>query len=212
MRPDLIRVLLVDDHAVARAGVRLMLESAVDICIVAEAKTAEEALNAVDAGAIDVALLDISLGADSGLQLLRLLHRKEPGIAVLMLSAHAETNYAIRALKGGAVGYLTKDVGIAELVNAVRKASGGAMYLSSTLSERLARQLNGSPQSAHCSLSEREFDVMRRLAGGESLTSIGQALFLSPKTVSTHRTRIFGKLGVHSNAELARYALEERLL
>lgn len=212
MRPDLIRVLLVDDHAVALAGVRLMLADAEDIRIVAEAKTAEEALRAVDADAIDVALLDISLGADCGLSLLRLMHRKQPGIAVLMLSAHAEPNYAVRALKGGAVGYLTKDVGIAELVNAVRKASGGAMYISSTLSERLASQLDGYPQSAHCALSEREFDVMRRLAGGESLTSIGKALYLSPKTVSTHRTRIFGKLGVRSNAELARYALEERLL
>lgn len=212
MGPERIDVLLVDDHAIALAGVRLMLESAADIHVVAAVQTAEAALSAVEAEAIDVAVLDISIGADCGLNLLRLLRRKQPRIAVLMLSAHAETNYAVRAIKGGAVGYLTKDAGIAELVGAVRKAACGGMYLSETLSERLAWQLNGHAQGAHCALSEREFDVMRRLAGGESLTSIGRALFLSPKTVSTHRSRILEKLGVRSNAELARYALEEGLI
>lgn len=212
MGPSPLKVLLVDDHAMARAGIRLMLESADDIRVVAEARTIEEALSAVDAYAIDVALLDISIGNECGLNLLRVLRRKQPGLAMLMLSTHAETSYGVRALKGGAVGYLTKDVGIADLVGAVRKASVGGMYISSALGERLVRQINGSSQAAHCALSEREFDVMRRLAAGETLTSIAHALFLSPKTVSTHRSRIFVKLGVRSNAELARYALEEQLI
>lgn len=212
MRPDPIKVLLVDDHAIALAGVRLMLQSASDIRVVAAAQSVEQALGAADADAIDVALLDISIGDDCGLNLLQQLRRKQPAIAVLMLSAHAETHYAVRALRGGAAGYLSKDVGIAELVDAVRKASSGGVYLSLSLREKLAQPLHGQAQSAHCALSAREFDVMLRLAGGESLTSIGRALYLSPKTVSTHRSRILVKLGVRSNAELARYALEERLI
>lgn len=212
MKSDPIKVLLVDDHALALAGVRLMLETASDIRVVATAETAEAALRAVEKDAIDVALLDISIGTDCGLNLLRVLRRKQPGLALLMLSAHAETSYAVRALHGGANGYLTKNVGVAELADAVRKASRGGLILGSTLSEKLARQLNGRPQKVHCALSEREFDVMRRLTAGESLTSIGRALFLSPKTVSTHRSRILTKLGVRSNAELVRYALEEQLI
>ena len=206
------RVLLVDDHAIARAGVRLMLETAGDIVVVAEAQTVEQALRAAEEGAIDVALLDINIAGDCGLNLLRTLRRMRPDIAVMMLSTYSEASYALRALKSGAVGYLTKDVGIAELIAAVRKAAQGGIYLSATLSECLAIQLARSQGGAHRALSEREFDVMRRLASGETLTSIGVALFLSPKTVSTHRGRIFAKLGVHSNAALARYALEEGLI
>lgn len=212
MRPDPIKVMVVDDHAVALAGVRLLLQDASDIRIVAAAQNVEQALGALDRETIDVALLDISLGADCGLSLLPLLRRKQPAVAVLMLSAHAETYYAVRALRAGAAGYLTKDVGAAELADAVRKAVSGVVCLSSSLRERLARPLHGHAQSAHFALSGREFDVMRRLAAGESLTSIGRALYLSPKTVSTHRSRILVKLCVGSNAELARYALEEGLI
>lgn len=212
MTPESLKVLVVDDHAIARNGIRLMLGTADDISVVAEASTAQEALTAIDRCAVDVAIVDISMRGDCGLALLRSLRRIRPEIAVLMLSAHAEDVYAIRALKSGAAGYLTKDVGIAELVAAVRKAALGGIYLSTALSECLALHLKGERSGVHGTLSEREFDVMRRLASGESLTAIGQTLFLSPKTISTYRSRVLEKLGVHSNAELARYALEEGII
>lgn len=212
MTPESYKVLVVDDHAIARNGIRLMLGTAGDICVVAEASTAQEALTALETCAVDVAIVDISMRGECGLNLLRTLRRIRPEIAVLMLSTHAEDVYAIRALRSGAAGYLTKDVGIAELVAAVRKAATGGIYISSSLSECLALQLKGDHSGIHGTLSEREFDVMRRLASGETLTSIGQTLFLSPKTISTYRTRVLEKLGVHSNAELTRYALEEGII
>lgn len=212
MMPEFLRVLVVDDHAIARSGIRLMLGTAGDIRVVAEASTVQQALTAVDTYEVDVAIVDISMRGECGLDLLRSLRRIRPGIAVLMLSTHAEEVYAIRSLKSGAAGYLTKDAGIDELVGAVRRVAKGRIYISSSLSECLASQLKGDRSGIHATLSDREFDVMRRLASGESLTAIGHTLFLSPKTISTYRARVLEKLGARSNAELTRYALEEGLI
>jgi len=204
--------MLVDDHAIARSGIRLMLETACDISVVAEAGTVAQATTAIALQAVDVAIVDISMPGKSGMDLLRWLREIRPEIAVLMLSTHPEETYAIRALKSGAAGYLTKDVTVGVLVAAVRKAAGGGSYFSPSLSERLVLQLRDGSIGGCEALSKREFEVMLRLASGEAVTAIGEALFLSPKTISTYRSRILEKLGVHSNAGLTRYAMEEGLI
>jgi DNA-binding NarL/FixJ family response regulator len=207
-----VAVVLVDDHPLARAGVRRMLETTNDIEVVAEAATTDEALLEIATRNVRVVLLDISLPGEGGMNLLCRLRRTRPEIAVLMLSSHPEETYAIRAVMSGAAGYLTKDVSIANLVAAVRKAASGARYLSSWLSERLVMQLHGDSLNSQDKLSRREFDVMLRIAIGESVTSISQAMFLSPKTISTYRRRILDKLNVDNNAGLTRYAMEEGLI
>lgn len=212
MATDVVRVALVDDHAIARGGIRLMLETVDDILIVAEAATVADAWAAIEVCKVDVAIVDISMPGKSGLDLLRLLRTERPGIGVLMLSAHPEEAYAMRALKGGAAGYLTKDVSIGVLVGAVRKAARGGNYFSPSASERLVLQLQRGGIGGHEGLSTREFEVMMRLAAGAGVAAIGETLFLSPKTISTYRSRILEKLGMRSNAELARYVMEEGLM
>jgi DNA-binding NarL/FixJ family response regulator len=207
-----VAVVVVDDHPLARAGVRKMLETSTDIEVVAEAATTDEALLEIATRNVHVVLLDISLPGEGGLNLLSRLRRTRPEIAVLMLSSHPEETYAIRAVMSGAAGYLTKDVSIANLVAAVRKAASGARHLSAWLSERLVMQLQGDTLNSQEKLSRREFDVMLRIATGESVTSIGLAMFLSPKTISTYRRRILDKLNIGNNAGLTRYAMEEGLI
>lgn len=207
-----LTVVIVDDHPLARAGVRRMLETACDIEVLAEAGTVDDALLAVAARNVQVVILDISMPGSSGMNLLRTLKRTRPEIAVLMLSTHAEETYAIRSLMSGAVGYLTKNVSVADLVAAVRKAARGTRNFSASVSERLVQQLQGGGVIGHERLSGREFDVMLRLAVGESITSIAHAMCLSPKTISTYRSRIFEKLNINNNAELTRYAMEEGLV
>lgn len=207
-----VTVVVVDDHPLARTGVCRMLETAGDIEVVGEACNVDEALKVIATRNVQVVILDISMPRNSGMNLLRMLKRTRSEIAVLMLSTHSEETYAIRALVSGAVGYLTKDVSIANLVAAVRKAAGGSRHFSALLNERLVVQLQGGGINGHEKLSGREFDVMLRLAVGESLKSIGEAMFLSPKTISTYRSRIFEKLNIKNNAELTRYAMEEGLI
>jgi DNA-binding NarL/FixJ family response regulator len=212
MEADPLNVVVVDDHPIARGGIRLMLGTAGDIAVVGEAGTAPDAMTVIAACKVDVALVDISLPGQSGLDLLRMLRARRPEIAVLMLSTHPEETYALRALRNGAAGYLTKDISIGSLVAAVRKAASGGKYFSPALGERLVLQLHGGAIGGHEGLSKREFEVMVRLATGEAGRAIGAALSLSPKTVSTYRSRIFDKLGMHSDAELTRYAMEEGLI
>ena len=207
-----LAVVVVDDHPLVRAGVRQMLETSTDIEVVAEAATTDEALLEIATRNVHVILLDISLPGEGGLNLLARLRRTRPEIAVLMLSSHPEERYAIRAVMNGAAGYLTKDVSIAILVAAVRKAASGARHFSTWLSERLVMQLQGETLGSQEGLSRREFDVMLRIAFGESVTSISREMFLSPKTISTYRRRILDKLNIHNNAGLTRYAMEEGLI
>lgn len=212
MASNKVEVVLVDDHAIARLGVRRMLETAGDIHIIAEAATIDDAISEIAAHTVDVAIVDISIPGGSGLNLLRWLSSTRPEIAVLMLSAHSEEMYAMRALKEGAAGYLTKDATIDALVTAVRRAALGGRHLSNRISEMLVQRLQGRGFCGHSSLSKREFEVMLRVAAGLSITAIGVELFLSPKTISTYRSRILEKLGIHTNAELVRYAIEEGLI
>jgi DNA-binding NarL/FixJ family response regulator len=212
MASETIKVLLVDDHTIVRNGVRLMLSSAPDIEVAAEAASAVEATQAIEAQRFDVALVDIALPGKNGLDLLKSMQASHPELAVLILSTYAEDIYAMRALKLGAAGYLTKDSSAATLIEAVRKASKGGKYVSPSLAERFASAMSGKSGATHEVLSDRELEVLKLLARGESLVNIGERLHLSPKTVTTYRSRILDKMGFGSNAELTRYALENGLL
>jgi DNA-binding NarL/FixJ family response regulator len=212
MTSNNIRILLVDDHAVVRNGVRLMLSSESDIVVEGEAATAQDALRLVREQDFDVALVDIAMPGKNGLELLRLLRAEKPKLAVLILSTYSEEVYAVRALKLGAAGYLTKDSPTAALVAAVRKAAAGGKYVSPALTEKIAGMIGGSGMASHEDLSNRELEVLKMIAAGESLVKIAETLHLSPNTVTTYRTRILEKMGLGSNAELTRYAIENGLL
>ncbi|MES2126739.1 MAG: response regulator transcription factor [Pseudomonadota bacterium] len=212
MTSNPIRVLLVDDHAIARNGVRLMLSTAEGISVAGEAGDAVQALKLLAGECFDVALVDITMPGKNGLDLLKSLRSEWPKMAVLMLSTYSEEIYAVRALKLGAAGYLTKDVPTAVLVGAVRKAAAGGRHVSETLVEKLASLVGGNSGGDHEALSNRELEVFKLIATGETLVRIGELLHLSPNTVTTYRTRILEKMGMSSNAELTRYALEHGII
>lgn len=207
-----INVLLVDDHAMVRHGVRMMLGSVDDICVVAEAESAQDALQQLLRHEIEVALVDISMPGKNGLDLLKMLKQQKPKLAVLMLSMYSEEVYAVRAIKLGAAGYLTKNSSEATLVDAVRKAAAGGKYVSPALAEKFADMLVGDHLASHESLSDRELEVLKLIAAGDSLVNIGATLHLSPSTVTTYRARILDKMGLKTNAELTRYASQCGLL
>lgn len=207
-----IRVLLVDDHAIARNGVKLMLSGGQDIAVEGEASNAQEAMQRVHEQDFDVALVDIAMPGKNGLDLLRMLRAEKPKLAVLILSTYSEDVYAVRAFKQGAAGYLTKDSPTEVLVAAIRKAASGGKYVTPSLMETLAGLLGGEGSASHQQLSNRELEVLKLIAVGDSLVKIAEKLHLSPNTVTTYRTRILEKMGVSSNAELTRYAIENGLL
>lgn len=207
-----IRVLLVDDHSIVRNGVRRMLETASEIDVAGEAETAQDAMRLVRQNDFDVALVDIGLPDKSGLQLLKSMHAEKPKLAVLMLSMHSIEAYALRAIKLGAAGYLTKDISAATLVAAVRKAALGGKHVSPELAEKLINAIGRGDLPPHEALSDRELEVLKLLAAGERIVRIAEILHLSPSTVTTYRARILEKTGLDSNAKLARYALENGLL
>jgi DNA-binding NarL/FixJ family response regulator len=209
---SVIRVLLVDDHAVVRNGVRLMLGTSDDIEVAAEAQTAADALLLAKTQSFDVALVDVALPDRNGLELVKSLRTQQPALAVLMLSIYAEEVYALRAIKHGAAGYLTKSVSAETLIAAVRKVHSGGRFITPSLAERFAEHFGEALGPAHEALSDRELEVLKLIAGGESLAHIATTLHLSPNTVTTYRARICQKIGLKSNAQLARYALEHGLL
>lgn len=207
-----LRLLLVDDHSIVREGLKRVLDPAGNGWSLTEAVTGFEALELLRANPFDLALVDLSMPGMTGLELVRRIRTEFPGVRVLVLSMHAEAQYAMRAFKAGANGYVTKDIAATGLVAAVRRVAAGGAYVTESLAERVVQQLNGSTESPrHMLLTDREFDVLRRVAAGQRLAEIGDALHLSVKTVSTHKTRIQDKLQVSSTAELVRYALENRI-
>jgi DNA-binding NarL/FixJ family response regulator len=212
MQTRKISVLLVDDHAIVRKGVRLMLADADDIVIEGEAETAQQALRLVRERPFDVALVDIAMPDKNGLELFKLLRAERPKLAVLILSTYSEEIYAVRAVKLGAAGYLTKDSPEEALIAAVRKAAAGGRYFSPALMEKLATMFGSNSTASHEALSNRELEVLKLIASGESLVKIAESLHLSPHTVTTYRARILEKMGMKSNAELTRYAVENGLL
>ena len=207
-----IRVLLVDDHAIVRNGVRLMLGEADDISVEGEADSARHALQLIRAQEFDVALLDIAMPDKNGLDLLKQLRVEQPKLSVLILSTYSEEIYAMRAFKLGAAGYLTKDSPTSALINAVRKAAAGGKHVSPAMMEKLVSAIGGGAVGSHEALSNRELEVLKLIASGESLVKIAEALHLSPHTVTTYRARLLEKMGLSSNAELTRYAIENGLL
>jgi DNA-binding NarL/FixJ family response regulator len=212
MSDSKVKVLLVDDHAVVRNGIRLMLDSVDDIDVAGEAGTAHDALLATQAQHYDVVLVDINLPDKSGLDLIERLRTQGGKPAVVVLSAYPEEMYALRAFKKGAAAYLNKRSGADEIIAAVRKAAAGGRYVSPEVMERFAGMLGGEAMRSHDELSDRELEVLRHLAAGESLVRIAELLHLSPSTVTTYRARVLEKMGMKSNAELTRYALEHGLL
>ena len=205
-------MLLVDDHAIVREGLKRVLCPNDSTWALTEAETGFQALESLKRKEFDLALVDLSLPGMTGLELIRRIKGEFPGVRVLVLSMHAEEQYALRAFKAGADGYVTKDTAATELVGAVRKVVLDGAYVTASLAESVVRRLNGSAEAPpHSQLTDREFDVLRRVAAGHRLTEIANALHLSVKTVSGHKTRIQEKLQVSSMAELVRYALHNRI-
>ncbi|HKW47380.1 MAG TPA: response regulator transcription factor [Gemmatimonadaceae bacterium] len=209
----MIRILIVDDHPIVRAGLRRIAEDDRGIVVTAEAPSGEEALAALAQYVADVVLLDVSMPGSPFTETLRRLRETHPTVRVLVLSAHPEDQWAVRALRGGASGYLTKDHSPEQLLDAIRRVHRGGRYVSPSLAEKLAAQLGqdfvGAP---HEQLSDREFDVLRGLGTGRTVKEVAEALGLSPKTVSTYRTRLMEKMGFATNADLVRYSAEHGLI
>ncbi len=205
----MIRVLIADDHAIVRDGLKRILAATRDLEVAGEAAGGDEALALVRANDYDVAMLDLSMPGLSGIDLIKRLRLEKPKLRILVLSMHGEQQYAARVLKAGAAGYLNKDSAAELLVGAIRKIAAGGVHVGEAVAARL---LQGSDKPPHEALSDREFEVLRLLVEGLGPTEIGERLHLSVKTVSTHKTRILEKLNLGSTAELVRYALEHRLV
>jgi two-component system invasion response regulator UvrY len=206
------RILIIDDHAVVRDGVKKIFDEQPGLAIFGEASTRLEALQLAREQDWDLAVLDLSLGNQSGLEVLKELKELRPRLSVLILSMHSEEQYARRAFKAGASGYITKDSSRTELAKAVNKVAAGGRYITSALAERLVFDLGrDSDRPPHQDLSDREFEVMRLIASGKTVTEIAELLSLSDKTISTYRTRLLEKMGMKTNAELTRYAIQNKL-
>jgi DNA-binding NarL/FixJ family response regulator len=206
----MIKVLITDDHPVVRRGIRQILEDDERIGIVNEAGNGKELFDRLKEQVYDVILLDISLPGRSGLDLITEIKRTQQSVAILILSMHSEALYAIKALKSGASGYLTKTSAPEELLSAIFKVSKGERYISSSLADTLAENLVSDTEKPLIQLlSSRELDVLRLLAEGKKVVQIASELSLSPKTISTYRERILEKLKLHTTADLIRYAIME---
>ena len=209
----MIRVLIIDDHPIVRTGIRSLLEAAGDLEVVGEAGDGEQGLKEALRTRPDVITLDVSMPGMSGMEVLKKLKQQKHRAAVLVLSLHPEDRYAIRLLRAGASGYMTKEAPLPTLIQAIRKIGGGGKYISPLVAERLAFNIDPDFEGPlHERLSGRELEVMRLLALGKTVTEIGHQLELSVKTVSTYRRRILEKMTMTSTAEIVRYAVEHQLV
>ena len=209
----MIKVLIADDHAVVRQGLKQILGETSDMQVVGEATTGPEALEKARAEGWDVMILDLTLPGRSGFEILKALRAEKPDQPVLILSMHAEDQFAVRLLKAGASGYLTKESVPEELIKAIRKVVAGGKYVSPALAERLAFEMDAtSERLPHEALSDREFQVMQMIATGKAVKQIAEELSLSVKTVSTYRARILEKMNLKTNADLIHYAIQQRLI
>lgn len=210
---SVMRILIVDDHAVVRDGVKTIVGERFGKVVLGEASTANEALELARQEEWDAVVLDISLGARSGLEVLKELKQLRPKLPVLILSMHSEAQYARRAFKAGASGYITKESSHAELVTAINKVIEGRRYVSAALAEKLVFDIErGTGGPPHESLSDREFEVMCLIASGKTVTEVAEVLSLSDKTISTYRARILEKMDMKTNAELTHYAIKNKLV
>ena len=207
------KILLVDDHVVVRDGIKKMFDGPAGPATFGEAAEPQIALQLAVAEDWDVVVLDLSLKERSGLELLKDLKRMRPRLPVLILSMHSEEQYARRAFKAGASGYVTKDCSRAELLDAIQKVIGGSRYVSPALAEKLVVDLErGTDGPPHETLSDREFEVLRLIASGKTVGEIAEILSLSDKTISTYRARLLEKMGMKNNAELTHYAIHNKLV
>ena len=208
-----MRILITEDHAVVRQGLKLILADHFKHAVIGEARNATEALARVWRDKWDVVVLDITMPGRSGLEVLKEIKRSKPRLPVLILSMHPEDQFAVRLLKAGASGYLTKESAGEELVGAIKKVVGGGRYVSPALAERLASYLTMDVQKApHERVSDREFLILRMIASGKQVGQIARELSLSVSTVSTYRARILKKMDMSNNAELTHYALQKGLV
>ena len=209
----MIRVTIADDHAVVRRGLAEILRETSDIEVLAEAASGDELLAALRQRTPDVAVMDLRMPGPSGLDLVKHLRAEFSRLRILVLSAHPEDQYAVRVVRAGAAGYLTKESAETELVRAVRRVADGKKYLTPSMAEALLEQLDAGPNEApHSQLSDREFQVMRLIASGLPVSAVAEHLSLSVKTISTYRTRLLQKMGMANNAEITRYAIEQNLV
>ncbi len=207
-----LRILIVDDHPIVRHGLKQTLGDAHEIGEIGEAATPQEALDLVRQREWDAVILDIGLPGRGGLDVLKEIKQELPRLPVLILSMHTEDQYAVRAVRAGAAGYLTKGAAMDHLVAAIRKVVTGGRYISPELAERLATELTAdADRPLHALLSDREFEVFRLIAAGQTVGEIAERLSLSVKTISTYRARILEKMQLKNNAELMQYALTNRL-
>jgi two-component system invasion response regulator UvrY len=209
----LIKLLVADDHAIVRKGIEQIIAETADIVVSAEARNGQEVIEKAAKNVYDLVLLDIAMPGRDGLEVLKELKKNRPKLAVLMLSMYPEEQYAIRALRSGAAGYLTKESAPDELIAAIRKVSAGGKYISSSLAEKIAHKLGDqSDMPLHEQLSDREYQILIMLASGKTLTEIADELALSVKTISTYRARLLSKMNMKSNAEITRYVIENKLV
>lgn len=209
----MIKILIADDHAIVREGLKQVLSESPDLVVASEASSGHEVIEKVSKNDFDLIVLDIALPGRDGLDVLKEIKNHRPKLPVLVLSMYPEEQYAVRVLRAGASGYLTKESAPGELVKAIRQISQGKKYVSPSLAERLALNLEVSyDRPLHESLSDREYQVMRMIASGKTLKEIAGELSLSEKTISTYRSRILEKMRMKSNAELTRYAIKNRLV
>jgi DNA-binding NarL/FixJ family response regulator len=207
-----IKIIIADDHPLFRRGLKHAIKETSDIEVIGESCNGEDLLSLIRDSKSDIILLDIAMPGKSGLDLLKQLKSEHPKLPILMLSVYPEEQYAIRFLKAGASGYLTKESAAEKLAKAIRKIAGGGKYASTAVIEKLAFDFSDSEKPPHETLSDREYQVFRMIAVGKSLTEIGVELSLSVKTISTHRTRILEKMKMKKNAELIHYAITQNLL
>lgn len=207
-----VKILIADDHPLIREGLKTILSEENDFSVAAEASNAGEILEILKKQPIDIILLDISLPGRSGIDLIKELKQLYPDLPVLIVSMHPEENFALRSLKLGASGYITKDSSSADFISAVKKVAAGGLFISPRLSEILGRHAAGKKeQLPHEKLSDREFQVLRLIASGKTLSQVADELFLSAATVSTYRSRILEKMNLNSNAELILYVVTHNL-
>jgi DNA-binding NarL/FixJ family response regulator len=207
-----IRILIADDHAIVRAGLQQFIADEPDLEVAGEAATGTEALAFIRNEPCDVVLLDIAMPDLNGVDALLQIRRVKPELPVLILTAYPEEQYAVSLLRAGASGFIRKESASEQLIAAIRTVAQGRKYVSPSLGELLVKDLEGNDRPAHATLSEREFQIFRRLAAGQSVSRIAEDLFLSVKTVSTYRSRILEKMSMKSNADITTYALRNNLV
>ena len=209
----MIKILIADDHTLFRKGLKHILSEYPDLVVTDEASNGQEVLDKIWHNDYDMVLLDITMPGMTGLDALKQLKNDKPKLPVLVLSMHPEEQYAVRVIRAGASGYLRKESAPDELITAIQKISGGRKYITSSLAERLADDMEPTAEKPlHDTLSDREFEVFRMIAAGKTIKQIAEALFLNARTISTYRSRILEKMQIKTNAELIHYAIKHQIL